>query len=143
MCSSDLQEGLSRRELTRNLTNAGRILREQRYAEGVALLQKILDNPRDEYCVLPELGPGETSAKGVAERLLADLPAEGLEVYETQYGPTARKLLDELIARFEPVDPVIDRFLLTAAGRDALYRLGVHAWEVGRPRQAEIGRAHV
>ena len=131
-----LPGGLSRRELTRRLTNASRILREQRYAEGVALLQKILDNPRDEYCVLPDLGPGETSVKGAAERLLAELPGEGLEAYETQYGPVARKLLEELTARFEPLDPVIDRFLLTAAGRDALYRMGVQAWEIGRPRQA-------
>jgi hypothetical protein len=70
----ELSGGLSRRELTRRLTTASRVLGEQRYAEGVALLQKILDNPRDEYCVLPELGPGDTSVKLAAERLLAELP---------------------------------------------------------------------
>ena len=63
----ELEGGLSRRELTRRLTNASRILQEQRFAEGVALLQKILDNPRDEYCVLPDLGPGETSVNGTGE----------------------------------------------------------------------------
>ena len=132
----ELEGGLSRRELTRRLGSASRTLKEQRYAEGVALLQKILDNPRDEYCVLPELGPGETSVKRAAERLLSELPPEGLDAYEAQYGPMAQKLLDDLTARFEPLDPVIDRFLLTSAGRDALYRMGVRAWEVGRPRQA-------
>jgi len=133
---TDGDDGLSRRELTRRLTTAARTLEEQRYAEGVAQLQKILDNPRDEYCVLPSIGPGETSAKRAAEQMLAALPAEGLEAYETQYGPIAQKLLDELGSRFQPLDPVIDRFLLTAAGREALYRQGVQAWEVGRPRQA-------
>ena len=132
----ETDEGLSRRELTRRLTTAARTLEEQRYAEGVAQLQKILDNPRDEYCVIPGQGPGETSAKRTAEQMLAGLPAEGLEAYEAQYGPIAQKLLEELSARFQPLDPVIDRFLMTEAGREALYRQGVQAWEVGRPRQA-------
>lgn len=130
---------LSRRDLGKRLVQARRLLGEQQYPEGLAQLQRVLENPQDEYT--PALGNegGESSAKSTAEKLLSELPEEALEVYEKQNGPTAQRLLDEARRSFQSLDPIIDRFLLTRAGLEALYRQSSQSWEQGQPQLAIQG----
>ncbi|RPI78702.1 MAG: hypothetical protein EHM42_13220, partial [Planctomycetaceae bacterium] len=130
---------LTRRDLGKRLALARRLLEQRQYTEGLAQLQRVLENPQDEYTPVPGTEGGEKSAKSTAEELLATLPDEALEIYEKQNGPTAQKLLEQARRNFESVDPVIDRFLHTRAGYEALYGQANDYWEQGQPQLAVLG----
>src|ERR1019366_5534171 len=59
----------------------------KRWPEVVEALQRILDDPQDKFAPLPRKGPDgkevivPTSVRAEANRLLANLPAAGLEAY--------------------------------------------------------------
>ena len=128
------ESGLSRRDLTKRLGTARRLMTEQRYSEGVAQLQRVLDNPQDDY--VPAEQGVEKSVKTLAEELLLAAPAEVAEIYEAQYGPTARRLLTEAGPGLNGIEALIDRYLHTEAGYEALYRQGARLSELGQPQLA-------
>ncbi|RMG37539.1 MAG: hypothetical protein D6725_08620, partial [Planctomycetota bacterium] len=73
------------------------------------------------------------SLRELAESLLLELPLELRNVYEEEFGPQAMRLLEEASARVR-----LDRLLAvarsypgTTAGRRALFRAAVVAWDSG------------
>ncbi|MCY2967199.1 MAG: PQQ-binding-like beta-propeller repeat protein, partial [Planctomycetota bacterium] len=130
---------LSRRGMAKRLSTARRLIDEQRYAEAIAQIQRVLDNPQDEYCAVPGLRSREQSGKLLAEELLLSLPEEAQDIYEKQNGPAAQRLLEKTLKEFGNLDQVVDRYLHTRAGSRALYRQSVDAWERGQPLLAAQG----
>ena len=80
--------------MTKKLVDAGKSLREGRFGEAVRNLDGILESPYDSL-FQPDMSSPHRSLKAEAERLLGELPPEGLDLYELEYGARAGKLLDE------------------------------------------------
>ena len=73
--------------------------------------------------------------KTEARRLLGELPQEGRELYELQYGARASKMLDEALATDDPerLADASRRFFNTHSGRHATYLLGLYHLSHGQP----------
>jgi len=130
------EPSLSRRDLVKRLGTARRLLADEQFTEAVANLQRILDNPQDDY--VPAEDGVENSVKSLAEGLLVTAPDDVIEIYEAQYGPTARRLLADAGPGTQGLEAIIDRYLLTTAGHEALYRQGVRLGEAGQPQLAVL-----
>jgi hypothetical protein len=118
--------GTSTRELVKRLNRGKQLLLEQNYAEGARLLQTILESDEDAFFFPDQDNKSvERSLKLEAQTLLGQMPTEGREVYEKQYGPAARRLFDEASRRHDAdgLALVARRFFHTAWGFEAAYRL--------------------
>src|SRR5205085_8195074 len=89
--------------------------------ESVRYLGSLLDAPEDFF-----IKPGANqslfrSLKGEAARLLAQMPTEGRQSYELQFGASARKLLDEAAGTGDAsmIAEVSRRYFFTRAGGEA------------------------
>lgn len=117
-------------------------LREQgRFAEAVEALGRLLEGGEDHF-IKPE--PGKNvyrSAKTESRRRLGEMPREGRESYELQFGALARQTLDEAVARgdLEGIAEVARRFFHTRAGYEATFLIGLNHADHGRP----LAAAHV
>src|SRR5260370_25599753 len=77
----------STRELVKRLNRSRQLLQEKNYAEAVRLLQAILENDEDAFFFPDqEDKTKERSLKLEAQTLLGDMPDDGRDVYEKQYG---------------------------------------------------------
>ena len=117
---------VSTRELVKRLNRGKQLLQEQNFAEGARLLQTIIESDEDAFFFPDQENKSvERSLKLEAQLLLGQMPAEGRETYEKQYGPAARRLYEEAI-RLNDADGlalVARRFFHTQAGFEAAYRL--------------------
>ncbi len=122
----------------------------KRWPEVVESLQRILDDPQDKFAPLPRKGPDgkevivPTSVRAEANRLLANLPAAGLEAYKTysKAGPKAdeylKKAKDAATAedRLAMLGLVVRNYLHTDAGGEAADLLATHYMDRGDFRTA-------
>lgn len=125
------------REARQRLTQAREALDEQRFADAVDNLDKLLRDPENEDFFIGS-GPDEgtqTSIKAEALRLLGGMPKKGREVYELSFGAEARKLLDEAVAEGDltKLTEVTRMFFHTKAGYEATMLLGRYQLDRGRP----------
>lgn len=123
---------LAPRSLQRLLSEGKSAIRDGRYAEGIAALGGILYEQDDSipadlrgqdfFLFRPERGNYSQSLKSQAIQVLNELPDEGRKVLELQFGLTARRQLDEAIAKrdFQAIEEVARRFSHCQAGHDAL-----------------------
>jgi outer membrane protein assembly factor BamB len=131
------------RSAKRKLATVRDYVQEESWPEAIRLIQAILDAPEDGFLPRsalakrpgdPSAGPRWISARAEAERLLAELPARGLEFYQLTYEATARKLLTAAQTRQDvpALGEVVRRFALTKAGGEALAYLGTYHLDRGR-----------
>ena len=148
-------EQLGNRELTTRLERAFQVLRDEEtnaveYSRALDDLQRqLLDtagdcfvtdlptrrNPNARFDVALLLLPPVTPLKEVVERIIAELPPKGREIYERNYGSEAAALLKQA---FENGDPnalrrVTQLYFHTRAGHEAAYRLASTLIEAPRP----------
>jgi outer membrane protein assembly factor BamB len=77
------------------------------------------------------------SFRAELRRIIGDLPIEGRRIYELEFGEAARRALDAAsVSSDSALQSVVQRYLHTAAGREALYRLALRHWDRGRFRDA-------
>ena len=120
------QRGASTRELVKRLARGRRLLIEKSYAEGARLLQAIIESDEDAFFFPdPENKSVEQSLKAEAQKLLGEMPAEGLAIYQKQYGPAARRLFEDALKSHDAnsLAQVARHYLHTQAGCDAAYRV--------------------
>ena len=123
-----------RRSLQR-LSQAKELIAKGRYGEAVQNLGAILEGPED-FFFQPQAGqPIHRSLKAEAQRLIGQMPREGRELYELQYGARAKQLLEEATAAGDAhsLAEVSRRFFHTQAGYEATFLLGLHHLDHGRP----------
>ena len=128
------------RLLVRSLGQAQDAIQQGRFGEAVRILGDILAAQED-YAFQPEPGePLYRTVKSEAMRLLAQMPAEGLQTYQTLYEARARELLREALAdrNLNILEATADRFFFTRAGAEALGLLSRALLDRNQPVQAAL-----
>jgi outer membrane protein assembly factor BamB len=115
-------------------------LEQKRFSEAVRLLGSILEKPEDYFFQPDKDVPIYRSLKGEARRLIGELPPEGQQSYELQYGAHARQLLTDAVAAgdVDKLAEVSRQFFHTQAGYEAAYLLGASEMDHGRPLAAAL-----
>ncbi len=113
------------RDMLKKLSEARQLLTERRFSEAVRNLGAILDWPEDFLFQPDKRSPGYRSLKTEAQRLIGQMPREGREAYELQYGACARRMLDEALESGNParLAEVSRRFFHTRSGYQATFLL--------------------
>jgi hypothetical protein len=139
---------LAPRALSRLLREGETAIADGRYTEGVRLLGALLQENSEE---IPEdlrgqdffiesapRGLIQKSVKGEATRLLSLLSEEGRRTLEIQFGVTARKELDNAVAKrdFHGIAEVARKYMHTEAGYDAQILIAQHKLVGGFPLAA-------
>jgi outer membrane protein assembly factor BamB len=111
------------------------LLEEARYAEVVQCLGAILENPNDFFFRPDPNAASYSSLKSEAQRLLGGMSHQGRELYELQFGPVARRMLQDAAAAGDAdgLAEVSRRFFHTQAGYEATLLLGLHHLDQARP----------
>lgn len=129
------------RTALQRLSKAKTLLDEGVYADAVRLLVAVLESSED-FFLEPSAkrGGSRRSLKTEARQLLGELPDEGRQSYELQFGPEARTQLDAAARarNLEQLEAVARRFFHTRAGYEATELLGLAHMEEGRPLAAAL-----
>jgi hypothetical protein len=103
--------------------------RAKDWVKATHVLQQVLDRKDDGLVPVKIKGKdgketdGLGSARAEADRLIANLPPEGIEYYQAQYGPAAAELLKKAKDDRKLLEEVARRYGNTDAGREAKKRL--------------------
>lgn len=134
------------RDIATRFANVREALDQQNYASGLGLLQTLLESNHADFVPI-EPDPRDltreryASVSRAARRLLMSLPAEALQLYEQQTGPTAWNEFEAASRRgdLEAVRRVGARFPLTRAELSALKFVVASGLGSGRPQLAATG----
>jgi hypothetical protein len=133
------------RDMVQNLILAQELIRRKQYAKGTELLDRILAAEGD-YAYQPERQVGLWRClKAEAERILGELPDEGMAAYRLQFEPLAEVMLREAAATGAPerLARVVERFFHTRAGAEAAYILAIDQFNRGHPLHAALRLARI
>ena len=122
--------------------DAQELIEERQYVQGVARLQSVLEHAED-YFVEKDFkvrGAAHPGVKSQTHQILADLPAAGRAAYELHFGTAARTLLNESMLKndMESVAEVASRYMMTAAGFEAMQILAARAFDHNQALEAAI-----
>ncbi|MGD0518451.1 MAG: PQQ-binding-like beta-propeller repeat protein, partial [Thermoguttaceae bacterium] len=122
-----------RRTLQR-LSQAKELIAKRRYGEAVRNLGAILEGPEDFFFQPQKSQPIHRSLKAEAQHLIGQMPREGRELYELEFGAKAKQLLQQAVAAGDAqcLAQVSQRFFHTRAGYEATFLLGLHHIDHGR-----------
>ena len=126
------------RRVLQQLDKAKLAFEQRKYAEGLLLLQRLIEEDQDlpleeeertRFGLLQKL-----SLKSIAEARIGALPPEALLWYERGYGSLAQQMLEEAIEQTDEslLAEISQRFFHTQAGYQATYRLGAFHFDHGR-----------
>lgn len=123
------------RAVLQRLARARRLLEEARYGEAVRYLGAVLDGPEDYFFQPDKSAPTHRSLKAEAQRLIGQMPRQGRELYELQYGARAEQMLSVAVAAGDArrLAEVSRRFFHTRAGNEATLLLGLSHLDHGEP----------
>ncbi len=106
---------------------------EPKYDQAVELLQLVLNDNEDRF-FYPDAEDRTRfrSLKAEANRLLGEMPEEGLRKYRLQFSADANEILKEAVAKNDiaRIAELTRRFLHTSEGMEGAYRLG--AWHMNQ-----------
>lgn len=132
---------VSDRDLSPRLATGQQLLKDGETAQGLTLLQSILDHAED-FAVETDVDNGRFPGglKAAADASLAKLTSQQREVYELQFGATARDLLTQATASgsIADLENVARRFLHTAAGQEATQLLATYYLDHSQPFAAVL-----
>lgn len=130
------------RELRRAMEDAKKLIELDRYAEAVRKLDQVLGSEEDYFFLAEPGGKGKGNVfrnlKQEAEQILETLPPKGLELYEVEFGTSARLLLNDGLeqGKMELVAQAANRFFFTRAGSEAAFLQGLDLLERQQPAAA-------
>lgn len=126
------------RELRQRLQGVRDAVADQRYAEAAGILGEfLLDEEFEDYFTDAS---GRMSLKGEAQKLLFNLPREGRESYELQFGAEARRLLETAVTERDDalLAETMRQYFPTKAGCEAAVVWARRQLDAGRPLAAAI-----
>jgi outer membrane protein assembly factor BamB len=130
--------------LRKKLEAARDYIQTREWPEAVGLLQSLLDARTDSFVEIPAAREGERSVwrstREEAERLLAKLPAEGLQYYRLAQDPPAQRMLKEAVKEgdIRKLAVIVRRFRFTPTGATALNLLAGYHLDRSRPDLATL-----
>ncbi len=116
------------------LEDAQRLLSEHRIGEAVRYEGDILEGKEDFFLQPDKNSPVYRSLKTEVQRLIMQMPPEGRELYELQYGARARSALEEALHNGDAarLAEVSRQFFCTRSGQQAAFLLGLDHFDHGR-----------
>lgn len=151
------------RELGLRLSRAKKAIEEEQYADAVAELGRLLaeldrpandggaageggaegaasDAPQDYFIGSRNEQGTHVSLKSEVQRLIGAMPPQGREWFELQFGPEAKRMLNEAIEAGDggQLTTVSRRFFHTKAGYEATLLLGRYYMDQGQPLAAAL-----
>lgn len=137
------------RAVLQRLNKAEELISQERFGEAVRYLGYLLESSEDYFYQPDPSEPVHRSLKSQAHHLIGQMPRQGRELYELQYGARARQMLDEAAAEANVtrLAEVSRRFFHTEAGYEATLLMGIYHLDHGCPlagalaleRLAELG----
>ncbi len=126
------------RDSTRQWERAKQLLDDGRYSDSLTLLDEILQRNEDFFFQTPADKQSYISLKAQAQRLIGEMPPEGRQAYELQFGAKARQLLATAATCGDTakLEEVARRFFHTQAGYQATLLLGRRLLDHNRPLAA-------
>ncbi len=123
------------RRTLQQLADARTLIAESRFGEAVRYLGAILESREDFFYRPDQTSTMYRSLRAEAQRLIGQMPREGREVYELQYGAQAKQMLNAALTAGDmaAVADVAREFFHTRAGYHATLLLGLHYFDRGRP----------
>ncbi len=123
----------SDRKLSRGIERAQERIAEAEFSQAIRFLDEVLADDQDSFILLDKTDE-YAGLKETASKMIRDLPPEGRELYESMFGPLARKKLGEAIesSNFDEVRKVSQRYFYTSAGFEAALILAQHEADSGR-----------
>lgn len=123
------------RSTLQKLADSRKLIAEGRFGEAVRNLGAILESPEDFFYQPNQWSPVYRSLKTESQRLIGQMPREGRELYELQYGARARRLFDGALQTGDTkaLAEVSRRFFHTRSGYEATFLLGLDHFDHGRP----------
>ena len=137
-------------DVRRPMMQAEKAIEAGRYSDAALVLGQLLmkesaDDPEAQDYFLVGAEETETALvtqrlKAKAQQMIADLPPQGRQAYELQFGAQARALLDEALTQGDDhkLGDVIRRFFHTRAGYEACLLAGRSELAQGRPLAAAL-----
>jgi outer membrane protein assembly factor BamB len=127
------------RALNRGMQRAKASIAAGEYSQAIRFLDEVLGMDEDGFVEVGDDG-ALAGTKQVARRLIRDLPAEGRLSYETSFGATAQRLLEEAIVKGDPqrLATVAHRYFYTPAGYEAALLLAMDEADAGRHFSAAL-----
>lgn len=143
---------LAPRAVRRQIAEAEKAIKEEKYTEAIEMLGKILMEPNDSqdaednelsqdyFLTFKESGLITGSVRAKASALLESLPAQQREQIELRYGVTAKQLLTDAIDSHDwaGIENVSRHYFHTLAGYEATMLLARKYLVEGRPLSAAL-----
>ncbi|MCS6978330.1 MAG: PQQ-binding-like beta-propeller repeat protein [Gemmatales bacterium] len=126
------------RSANRKIERVKEWIQREEWGDAVRLLQSILNSPED--VVLKDEKGRWVSVRYEANRILGEMPANGRQFYELEYGTQARNALKKALNAGDPraLADVALRFLHTEAGAEANQLLATYYLDQGSYIQAAL-----
>ena len=80
---------------TRGIQRAKELISQGEFSQAIRFLDEVLARAEDSFFAGNE--EGYSGLKETARQILRDLPPEGRRIYETTFGPVARRLLQQSV----------------------------------------------
>jgi outer membrane protein assembly factor BamB len=126
------------RKMLKMLSESRKLLADGRFGEAVRNLDAILEGSED-FFIEPDKDSGRSRGmKAEAQRLIGQMPREGRELYELQYGARAQQMLTDALNASDTtqlanvLSDVSRQFFHTRSGYEATFLLGLDHFDHGR-----------
>lgn len=128
------------RTLSRGVKQALERIEAGEFTQAIRFLDEVLQSDKEDSFVMAGEEGAYTGLKEMARRILSQLPEEGRQLYESTYGPVARRALKQAVSEgdFEVIRQVAYRYFQTAAGQEAALVLAQHEADLGRYLSAAL-----
>lgn len=119
------------RGISSRIAAARELVAQNELAAAISSLQEVMDLDNDVFVVEQHT---YTSAKAAANQVISQFSANGIRLYEQQFGTAARDHFDRAVqsGKSESLAKVAIRFRNTRAGFDAIKTLAARAFDRGR-----------
>lgn len=126
-------------QTAKRLQETQRKLLDGKAAEALEQLQRVLDEAGDDLVPTDAARTQFRPARQIVQRMLTQLPPDVLRTYRDRVDAPAKKLLDAAKKDRDPrpLFAILDRYLVSRPGEEALLLLGELAFERGEFRAAE------
>ncbi len=127
------------RTMARGIDRAKDRIAEGEYSQAIRFLDEVLAGEQDSFIAIGEAGE-HAGLKETASDMIRDLPPAGHAMYESMFGPVARKRLNDAVATGNVVElrKVAQQFFYTPAGYEAAMMVAQHEADAGRHLSASL-----